>query len=632
MKRTLFGLTVFVLGLAAVVQAQPTVVLGPGLGSGRVNYYQTWDRNLSADTIYIITGTYFVQPGFRLNIAAGTVIQGDTASSLVIRPSGRIYAIGSPTNPIVFTSRKVAGQRAPGDWGGLVVLGNAPTNQSSPQIEGGIIPGAFGGSAPGVGDVHDTSGVLQYIRIEFAGYRYQLNNEINGLTVGGVGDGTVIDHIEVAYAYDDSFEFFGGTVNAKYLVAFGGTDDEFDTDWGFSGRLQFCLGYRDPYIWDPTGESNGFESDNMEPSSGWTTDPRTRVKMANITLIGPRRTDATTYIPGNRFQYNVVERRGSEHRIYNSILMGYPGGYSLRDNPTFDAAIAGAKETRNTSLANNGDLGFKLLDPRLSSPYDSTQFYTWISTGAFNNLGVDQKRLPSAIKLVDMSNFSNPDPRPSLSSEAVNSAAWTSSLLLANGTDSAFFDRTVTYRGAFDPSKTMAQQWTAGWTKFDYAETGTTPITMNNGWNLVSVSRGVTDFTPMSVFPGAETGTIYSYDGTNYVNPTTLQSGVGYWALYTSTPTVNQTGLNLPGVSVPVNGIAVGATRWVIFGTPSVQIPVTKIATSLAGRMEPGTVYGYNGTSYVTPTQLDPGKAYWVLCNGGVAGTTAGNFVLAIGQ
>ena len=169
----------------------------------------------------------------------------------------RCYALGQKGNPIIFTSNRPAGQRNSGDWGGVLILGRAPVNKVEPLIEGGIIGGSYGGTDP-----NDNSGVFRYVRIEYPGYRFQLNNEVNGLTMGGVGRGTEIHHVQVSYSDDDSYEWFGGTVDAKYLVALGGTDDEFDTDFGWKGNLQFGFGLRDQNRWDPTGQSNGFESDN----------------------------------------------------------------------------------------------------------------------------------------------------------------------------------------------------------------------------------------------------------------------------------------------------------------------------------------------------------------------------------
>jgi hypothetical protein len=187
-----------------------------------------------------------------------------------------LIAKGTATEPIVFTSEEAAGSRKPGDWGGIILCGKAKNNQTEQQIEGG--PRTKHGGA----DDADNSGTLSYVRIEFAGYPFQKDKEINGLTLGSVGSGTEIDHVQVSYSNDDSFEWFGGTVNCKYLVAYKGWDDDFDTDNGFSGKVQYGLSLRDSKIAD-TSQSNGFESDNC--ADGATVDPRTNLCTIGVFLV-----------------------------------------------------------------------------------------------------------------------------------------------------------------------------------------------------------------------------------------------------------------------------------------------------------------------------------------------------------
>lgn len=137
----------------------------------------------------------------------------------------------------MFTSEEAKGNRRPGDWGGIILCGKAKNNKSEMQIEGGPR------TKHGGNDDADNSGVLSYVRIEFAGYPFQTDQEINGLTLGSVGSGTKIDHVQVSYTNDDSYEWFGGTVNCKYLVAYKGWDDDFDTDNGFSGKFSSVCQY-----------------------------------------------------------------------------------------------------------------------------------------------------------------------------------------------------------------------------------------------------------------------------------------------------------------------------------------------------------------------------------------------------
>jgi len=199
-------------------------------------------------------------------------------------------------------------------------LGKAHTNTpgDTQHIEG-IVPNPntlFGGGANP--NDHDNSGELKYVRIEFAGVALSPNNEINGLTFGAVGDGTLIDYVQVSFANDDSFEWFGGTVNCKHLIAFRGLDDDFDTDNGFSGKVQFGMGLRDPQVAD-VSTSNGFESDN--DASGSTNLPQTKAIFCNMTLTAG---GDTTQNP--LFGRGAHIRRNSHLYIYNSIIMGYPTG------------------------------------------------------------------------------------------------------------------------------------------------------------------------------------------------------------------------------------------------------------------------------------------------------------------
>jgi hypothetical protein len=208
---------------------------------------------------YTLKGYVYINNRARLTIAAGSVIVSDTVNkgALIVEQNSRLIAEGTASEPIVFTSGKAPGQRKPGDWGGIVLLGNAPTNRTTtPIIEGGI-NAVYGGSLTA-----DNSGILKYVRIEFAGIAADPNSEINGLTLGGVGTGTVIENVQVSYGNDDAYEFFGGTVNCKNLIAFATADDDFDFDFGYTGRIQFAVSLRDPLFVDGGDAGNGIECDN----------------------------------------------------------------------------------------------------------------------------------------------------------------------------------------------------------------------------------------------------------------------------------------------------------------------------------------------------------------------------------
>ncbi|HML86249.1 MAG TPA: hypothetical protein PKE52_13925, partial [Bacteroidales bacterium] len=209
--------------------------------------------NWTADKQYLLSGFVYVTDGATLTIAPGTIIKGDKASmgTLIVERGGKIIAEGTQSNPIIFTSNGPQGFRNRGDWGGIVICGKAPVNNGDPQIEGG--PRSHYG-----GDVAtDNSGILKYVRIEFAGYPFQPDKEINGLTMAGVGSGTTIDYVQVSFSNDDAYEWFGGTVNAKHIIAQSALDDDFDSDNGWNGMVQFALSMRDRTVADVSG-SNGF--------------------------------------------------------------------------------------------------------------------------------------------------------------------------------------------------------------------------------------------------------------------------------------------------------------------------------------------------------------------------------------
>jgi len=320
----------------------------------------TTDTHWTADKIYRLNG--FVRVGTdthasngtaptisataTLTIDAGTVIYGKTGTpggTLIVQRGSKIIANGTSSSPIVFTSEKAIGTRKGGDWGGVVLCGKAPNNikgststgtDGIEELEGGY--GGFhgGGASP---DVNDNSGSLKYVRIEFAGYPINPNQEINGLTFGSVGAGTTISYVQVTYANDDSFEWFGGTVNPDHLIAYKGIDDDFDTDNGFSGQVQFGLGIRDASIADQSG-SNGFECDN--DAAGSSNTPVTNATFSNMTIIGGKATSGTTI--NLQFQNVAQIRRNAKQDIINSFFTAYPNGIFIDNALGTPGTIANA--------------------------------------------------------------------------------------------------------------------------------------------------------------------------------------------------------------------------------------------------------------------------------------------------
>ncbi|TVP45831.1 MAG: Ig-like domain repeat protein [Mongoliibacter sp.] len=278
-----------------------------------------------------------------LTIEPGTIIFGDEATkgTLVIQRGGKIIAEGERDNPIVFTSANAPGERTPGDWGGVVICGRARNNEGpSVQLEGGY--GAWHGGS----DDDDDSGIFKYVRIEWAGIPINPNEEVNTLTMGSVGRTTVIEYVQASFGLDDQFEWFGGSVDGRYLIAYRGLDDDFDVDLGHSGNIQFGIGIRDAKDADQSG-SNGFEVDNN--GSGELREPFTSSVFSNITIIGPKKVRETSI--SAEFQHGAQLRRSSKLKIYNSIITGYPMGIFIDGNNTTQFAQNNELQLRNVILA-----------------------------------------------------------------------------------------------------------------------------------------------------------------------------------------------------------------------------------------------------------------------------------------
>jgi hypothetical protein len=401
---------------------------------------------LDASKVYLLTSTCVVRSGGKLIIPAGTVIRG--AADLTATPKlyalisvergGMIEVNGTSTNPVVMTSNKAAGSRDRGDWGGLVLCGKAVNNQGlDVQLEGfnnvavDNTLGKFGGT-----DDADNSGVVKYVRIEFAGLAFEPNKEVNSLTMGSVGSGTTIEGVQCSFGNDDAFEWFGGTVNCKKLISYKTTDDDFDTDFGYRGAVQFGIAVRDTAYfdlsWNATSgasTSETFESDNDAAGSGKM--PLTSALFSNITCVGPIPLDKTyndlTATQKGAFRRGARIRRNSRLSVVNSVFMGYRNfimfdGDSvltasgvksstisetsnvLRNNFIANTAAASAAGVTNTGLV------------EVDSKNTPAAMDAWLRD-AKNANKIDDVNYASGAILVDPKNATAPDFRPVVASK-----------------------------------------------------------------------------------------------------------------------------------------------------------------------------------------------------------------------
>jgi hypothetical protein len=431
---------------------------GEKIITGEITANASWSMTTEPKG-YLLKGTVYVINGVTLTIAPGTIIKGDfvTKGTMVVERGGKIEAAGTANAPIVFTSGQPKTQRRYGDWGGLVLIGKAPHNRpGATGFEGGNIRGTYGTeNVP-----NDNSGTLRYVRIEYAGINLSnaANSEVNGLTMYNVGSGTTIEYIQVSYCGDDSFEWFGGTVNCKYLVAYRGWDDDFDTDHGHRGAVQFGVSLRDPAIADQS-TSNGFESDNFDPgavanmaaNNGL---PYTGTNFANMSVFLTAGTSVTNALHGRGMHI----RRNTAIKIYNSLLVGHFEGLRMDGTQTFNNYTTTGGDSLATLqgivLANNITKSVAGAGGVVEG--DAVTYFTDVArkNEIVTNANLSTLLLnPNAFRLT----AAGPDFRPQ-----------TASPLLVAGNVATLpagvsFLTATPYRGAFDGTT----DWMAGWTNFD---------------------------------------------------------------------------------------------------------------------------------------------------------------------
>jgi hypothetical protein len=384
----------------------------------------TGDRELSADTTYFIQGIVTVADGASLTIPAGTLLLGDVdiaPSALIVRQGGQLFSNGTADAPVVFTSELPAGQRARGDWGGVVLNGRSICNFPANECVGEGSSGQYGGNV-----LDDDSGRIVYTRIEFAGYEVSFGNELNALTLNGVGSGTELHHVQTHYGSDDGFEWFGGTVDAKYLLATGISDDSFDYSTGWQGRGQFWIAQQ-----DPNDADNGFEVDGNEDDFEAT--PFTDPLIYNVTLVGKGANGAGG--TAGESTTGMLLRRGTSGDIFNAIVTGFGTvGIDIDNQETIDHGLT----------LQNSIIGLNLLD--VSGDGDGIDDPAFVATGAWSNrVGID----PMLAAPFDRN---APDFRPQAGSPALSG--------FATPPNDGFFDA-VDFVGGVDPDGTP---WYQGWT------------------------------------------------------------------------------------------------------------------------------------------------------------------------
>lgn len=395
------------------------------------------DVTFKAANKYLIKGGVFVGDDTdptaaptTLTIEAGTTVFGDTSalSFLLITRGSRIEAVGTAEAPIVFTSASNEGERAAGDWGGLVINGQAPVNGCAGTpctLQGEAGTGTYGGDR-----ADDDSGTLKFVRVEFGGRAIDDDNELNGVALQGVGSGTEIDFVQVHKGNDDCIEFFGGTANAKHLVCTGMGDDNLDWTFGWNGNVQFLVAQ----MHTGSGE-RGIEADNNESNNRLT--PVSSPTISNLTLIG-----------ADVGKEGIKLRRGTEASIHNAVVTGFGTAcIDLDDEATFDALAAGDIVIENSVLACDVVAKVTADDPATdedeADPIDTNAGFTAAATG--NSTG------GAAVLSTSATNQTTPDFLPVAGSVALTGAVQPA------GT---FFEAAA-FKGAFG-----SDDWTTGWTAY----------------------------------------------------------------------------------------------------------------------------------------------------------------------
>jgi hypothetical protein len=449
------GMHTFVVELRDYTGTKPLktsyMKIGVVQGSSDISGDITSDMTLTNDTLWNLKGGVFVKDGATLTIEPGTFLMGSSGSPpsiLLITQTGKIMAKGTRSRPIIMTSPLPFGQRNRGDWAGLVLLGKAPINVGANSggntnaagtfyIEGlNTTPdGLYGGDDP----THNC-GTLEYVRVEYAGFILSPNNEINSFTFGGCGTDTVADHLEANYGLDDTFEWFGGTMNAKYLLGMNGRDDYLDFQLGFVGKVQNLIGLQSPGF----PGNRGIEGDNSEYDAAAT--PFSAPTVFNATFIGPGtpgfdESDA----PG------IFLRRGVRGSYNNILAMNFNSACMEIADPNTQAQADAGNLTMNGILCYNDNLGSSApntIEGQIDQEYSQAYAKGQKGNGAGKNFLAANPILTKPME------YNDPD-FSSLFGSPVFRAGW------VQPPDDGFFDQSAQYIGAMG-----SVDWTQEWSSY----------------------------------------------------------------------------------------------------------------------------------------------------------------------
>ena len=387
---------------------------------------------------YRLEGVVIVESGARLIIEPGVTVLGGSSAALVVVQGGSIHARGSATEPIVLTSARPEGQRAGGDWGGLVLLGDAPINRNQAHFEAiayNDARGVFGGSSR-----MSSCGVLEFVRIEFAGDSISTNNKLGGLTLAGCGSGKLVERIQVHRADDDGVEILGGAVDLKHILVTHPGDDAFDWDMGWTGRAQFLIAQQHPERGENVFEGKNW-NDNPEAH------PVSQPRIYNATVVGSRNV--------NRNQRAIIVQHGSGGEFHNILITGFPlEPIDLRGTSTAARIASRALAFSNIVLVKSRPEG---------QSYFAYEFGTTDDDG-----GLDERQYFSEVApdvFFDATEALSPDAWNLTASNFTPIAAY-----IGAGsnklppTDEEFWDQTANYYGAVRYGEQAL--WTHGWTAY----------------------------------------------------------------------------------------------------------------------------------------------------------------------